>query len=176
MFRETPSVTASPQDARERRQVTWFLPEPVASIVDQVRADVDPVMHALIRPHVTVVHEAEDVDPLELEGLVAGVEAFPVHLGRARRWEPVSHALYLDVTGGSGGLAAVRRALGADPAGEFTPHVTLAHPWTVTPDDASQAWPGLSGWAVDREAIVDRLHLIEGGAAGWRSIAEAALA
>ena len=41
-----------------RRQVTMFLPRPLAERVDEIRTRFDPETARHIRPHITVVHDA----------------------------------------------------------------------------------------------------------------------
>src|SRR5262245_47175207 len=88
-------VTDTPPAGRLRRQVTWFLPEPVASQVDAVRHRSDPLMQALIAPHVTLVHEAGGIDGATVATAARAVPRFSVRIGSARRWPEPDHGLYL---------------------------------------------------------------------------------
>jgi hypothetical protein len=111
-----------------RRQLSLFLPEPERSLVDAVRAEVDPRQHALIPAHVTLCREdeVEDWDALwkRLEAL--GPIRVELELGAPLR---LSHrTILLPVSGSTASFDELRTALLGESAPSMRPHVTLLHP------------------------------------------------
>ncbi|MGH2722073.1 MAG: hypothetical protein ACRDJO_10800 [Actinomycetota bacterium] len=69
----------------------------------------------------------------------------------------------------SGTIGALRRSLQVeDPPGlPYTPHVTLVHPRTATPEQAAAAWNALSGLRVDRPVTIPDVAVTRRTLRGW---------
>jgi len=114
-----------------RRQLSLFVAEPEGAELDALRARADPVQHALIPAHVTLVRD-EDVDDwavvrARLEAL--GPLRLELRLGAPRAME--GGGALLPVVGATAGFDEVRARLLVGQRGAAraqTPHVTLLHP------------------------------------------------
>ena len=166
----------NPVLATSRTQLTLLVPEPAASVLEEVRRRVDPAQAALVPAHVTLAREDE----------LTGLDAVRARL-RAGRLSPLTlvlgcpeifggHGLLLPCTGGRDAYHALRSAvLGAGARGEATPHLTLAHPRNVrAPGNALLETRGLPG---AMRVTFRAVHLVEQAGEGpWRKLERFALA
>jgi len=115
----------------QRRQLSLFVAEPESAELDALRARADPVQHALIPAHVTLVRD-EDVD--DWSAVRARLEALAplrleLELGPPRPME--GGGAFLPVVGPSAAFDELRARLLLGQRGEAraqTPHLTLLHP------------------------------------------------
>jgi hypothetical protein len=157
-----------------RHQVTAFLPEPVAGLVDEVRSVWDPELARRIAAHVTLVHDASPL-ALTIERLrraAVDVAAFRLELGAATRWEADESGIYLDVRDLDGGIRSLREHVMLpplrEPAGiEYEPHVTIVHPRTVAPARRREAWDRLRTWHLTRVVVIETVNVIIETPTGW---------
>lgn len=161
-----------------RRAIVLFVPEPIATLVDELRRRWDPAMSARIDAHLTLVHEVTDHDAAtrRVDEVAALTAPLAVTLTTTRCWSRASYGVYLDVDDRGGAVVALHGQL-ADleaPAWArvaYRPHVTLVHGRTVDPALADQAWASLCDrrmdWLVELPAI-DVIELDE--ATGWSSV------
>ncbi len=160
-----------------RHQATLFLPEPAATLVDEVRSTWDPETARRIAAHVTLVHDAS---PLELtierlRGAAAETAAFRLALGAAARWESGEGGIYLEVRDVDDGVRALREHVMlppiSDPDGtEYEPHVTIVHPRTVAPAGRRAAWDRLRAWHLTRVVVIDAVTVIVETPTGWDTV------
>ena len=119
---------------RTRRQVSLYLPEPARSIIDTVRARVDPIQHELIPAHVTLCRDGEATDRVVVErrlGELARV-AVTLEFGPACLFD--GGGLRLPVTSPTMEFDDLRARLLAGPGTlprPLAPHITLRHPRNV---------------------------------------------
>jgi 2'-5' RNA ligase len=164
-----------------RRQVTMFLPGPVAERIDEVRTRFDPETARRIAPHITVVHDADSakLDELrsQLELVASARPPLSLRLTEARCWGTPEAGIYLATENGPGAIETIRRALGVVDArgAEYVPHVTLTHPRTVPAPRAREAWNALRGWTVDEIVNIDRVAIVELDGSEWRTRATVAM-
>lgn len=113
-----------------RRQLTFFLPHPVAAHVESVRRIMDPVQGRLIAAHVTVCRE-DEIAGLDVAALEAGIRHAPMRslmlrFGPPERFD--GHGMLLGCTAGQHEFRLLRQALLGPAARMMRPHITLAHP------------------------------------------------
>jgi hypothetical protein len=114
-----------------RRQLSLFVPEPVAAALDAARAILDPIQCGLIPAHVTACRDEEMHALLggELEGAIDAASLGPIMLvfGRAVLFD--DHGILLPCISGQEAFATFRaRLLGTSLPRREAPHITLAHP------------------------------------------------
>ena len=147
-----------------------YLPEPLASFVDELRRDVQPGCTA--RSHVTLLpprpidYPAEQAC-IEIESVLRDQPSFEVGLGRVCVF-PVSRVVHISIEEGALKLAQLNRYLnrGACTHSEifvYHPHVTLAQGIMLdTVDEAAalaiRRWDGYSG---PRIFQLDTLTLVQ---------------
>lgn len=159
--------------------MTIFLPEPIASLVQQVRSRYDPVMAGRISPHVTLVYEVPDPTVLaeRLMAACAAAPRFRLRLSGPQCWgnEP-ERGVYLPAEDTDRGIEGLRRQVIQPPFTEpanvvYQPHVTLVHPRTVAVEDCRQAWSELVSWGVPSGTVViDSVAVIGESDCGWAKI------
>lgn len=155
---------------RTRRQLSLFVPAPVAAGIEAVRAIVDPVQRALIPAHVTLCREDElaGIEERELERRMASAPHVPLTLsfGRAKRF--AGHGVLLPCVAGEERFRALREwLLDSNEVREQQPHLTMAHPRNPeTPGDPLATAHGLPELLVVTfsEACLIEQH----GDAPWR--------
>lgn len=114
-----------------RTQLTLFLPEAEARLIESVRRVVDPIQFQLIAAHVTLCREDElvDLDPGELGARFDGGTAKPITLRFGRPEAFHDHGILLPCIDGEKEFRSLRMvALGSNEIRRQTPHITLAHP------------------------------------------------
>lgn len=115
-----------------RDQLSLFIGEPEAELLNARRAVLDPVQAGLIPAHVTVCREDElhDLLPLGIDALAArllGSAPLVLQFGPPERFG--GHGLLLPCTAGQPQLDALRRRLLGEGDLRAQPaHITLAHP------------------------------------------------
>jgi hypothetical protein len=114
-----------------RRQLSLFVPAPIAAALDATRVILDPIQHGLIPAHVTACRDEEMQALLarELEGAIDAASHGPITLvfGRAVPFD--DHGILLPCIAGQEAFAAFRgRLLGTPQPRREAPHITLAHP------------------------------------------------
>lgn len=118
-----------------RRQLTLFVPEAFAGVLEPVRARLDPVQHALIAAHVTLCREDELAhcsgqawrDRLAAYG--ASPRATPLTLTFGSATAFAGHGVLLPCIAGEPDFHALRvLLLGDTTIRRHEPHLTLAHP------------------------------------------------
>ena len=124
-----------------RRQLTLFVSEPERTPLDALRARADPVQHALIAAHVTLVRDEDVADWDVVRARLARLEPLPLELELGPPVELEGGALALAARGPCAAFEALRAAFLAGQPGAAraqTPHLTLLHPrnrahWGLTP-------------------------------------------
>ena len=114
-----------------RRQLSLFIPEPWGSVVDSVRAQADPVQHALIPAHATLVRD-EDVDDWSVVRVrlnLLGPIRMELSVGEVQGCD--YDGAYLPLEGPTHEYDRLRQVLLFDQPGcsrTQAPHITLMHP------------------------------------------------
>lgn len=125
-----------------RRQVSLFLPEPARSIVDAVRARADPVQHALIPAHVTLVREEDVGEWSTVERRLGGLARVAVTLEFGPPRPSDGGGLLLQVASPTMEFDDLRARLLAGPGTlprHLAPHITLHHPRNAAGADRDAA-------------------------------------
>lgn len=146
-----------------RAQLSLWVPPPVASAIDAVRQVVDPVQARLIPAHVTLCRD-EELDALAPEDVRAHLAASPWRGALSLRFGPAErfgeHGILLPCAAGEDAFRALRAAaLGAAPAREQRPHLTLAHP--RNPRAPGNALDAAAALPVPMEVRFTEVHWIE---------------
>lgn len=164
--------------ARARIGVAVPVPEPAASVLTAVRADVGDPAAGLVPPHVTLVPPtsvAERALPEVVEhlaGVAAGVPTFRLALAGTGTFRPVSPVVFVRVVRGGESCGAIQEAARSGPLAQelrfaYHPHVTIAHEVDEPALDRAQA--AMSAFSA--EFLVDRFALYQQGADGvWRVV------
>jgi 2'-5' RNA ligase len=161
-----------------RFQGTLFLPEPVSTVVQAIRASFDPHSAAEIAPHITLVYENEITSAAHLRERLAEISGaitpFRLRLSEPRTWgSGPEEGIYLSVEDVEGALAALRGRLTASltcspPASDFQPHVTLIHPGRTSPGSCREAWNSLHRGSEPIDAfIVGSVSVIRKSGGRW---------
>ncbi len=114
-----------------RRQLSLFVPEVSAALIEVIRQHVDPVQSRLIRAHVTLARD-EEVEPLSPDLVAerlrqACISPLTLRFGAPKSFE--GHGVLLPCTGGAPDFHRLRaHVLGSSSVAEPTAHLTLAHP------------------------------------------------
>lgn len=114
-----------------RIQLSMYVPEPEAGVLEAVRRKLDPVQSSLIPAHVTLCRENElaFVGPEELNSRLTDAHANSVtlHFGRPEPFH--EHGILLPCIAGEQEFRALReQVLGTRAIRLQSPHITLAHP------------------------------------------------
>lgn len=162
-----------------------YVPEPLASFLDKLRAEISPGCN--LRAHLTVLPPRPlDIDPegawKEIRQRFQTLAPFIVELEQVRVFE-VTEVVYLSVGAGMHELRRLHqrlnqgRAIFAEPY-KYHPHITLGQElpaeqlaWVI--DLAGHRWREYSG---PRQFSVDRLTFVQNQAGrGWSDLAESEL-
>ncbi|QSQ23234.1 2'-5' RNA ligase family protein [Pyxidicoccus parkwayensis] len=114
-----------------RRQLTLFVPGPLAEEIEAVRHVVDPVQKRLIPAHVTLCREDElgGRSEGELDALLVAPHLKPVTLRFGEPEAFYEHGIVMYCIEGLEDFQALRQSiLGAHGLKVHRPHLTLAHP------------------------------------------------
>jgi 2'-5' RNA ligase len=120
----------------QNHHATIFIPIDLASSIEAVRREWDPIMANQIAAHVTLVYprEARDVDLLveRLQTACAHIPPFRLRVGRLAYFGRPEDGVYIEVVDVDGGFDALREQVLRPPFERiaFPPHVTLIHPRT----------------------------------------------
>jgi len=164
-------------DCGVRQQLTLFAPEPIAGVLNALRAQLDPVQHGLIGAHVTLGRDAEtaELDAVAFAARFAPARDGPIALtfGAADVFD--GHGLRVPCIAGEPAFAALRaRLLGGAAIRRETPHITLAHP--RNPKAEGSALEHARRVATPLTITFETVSLITTAqAAPWRIVATAAL-
>ena len=114
-----------------RRQLTLFLPESAAALVEQIRQQYDPHQHALIKAHLTLCREDEIADWDKVFETISNSKepAIKLLFGPPTRFEQ-GRGLWLealDPTPFNGLRKTVLQQVITEPR-QQVPHITLMHP------------------------------------------------
>ena len=140
-------------------------------VVEEIRRRWDPATAALVAAHLTLVYEVDD-DVVARLRRVAGITApLGFVVTRAACWGSPAGGIYLAVDDSLGAIGALRRFLqvGDPPGLVYTPHVTLVHPRSATPQRAAAAWEDLSGLRLDERVTVGEVALVLHTGRGWEA-------
>lgn len=153
-----------------RLQLSLFVPEPVATILESVRRVLDPVQASLIPAHVTLCREDElvgvDEDALRSRIAAAPLRQLVLDFGAP---EPFSgHGILLPCVAGEPEFQQVRRwILASASVRRLAPHITLAHP--RNPKAVGNDLQNAAALAGGTSATFEIVHRIEQvGSAPWR--------
>jgi 2'-5' RNA ligase len=157
-----------------RRQLSLFVAEPEAARLEELRALLDPVQHALIPAHATLAREDELALVFD-EDLHERLQSVPFRELLLRFEVPESfhgHGILMRASDGSADFEQLRRrVLGGRPRA-FVPHLTLAHPRNPQAPGNALA-TALASLPVPIELRFDTLNLIEQRDGGpWRVLAQ----
>jgi 8-oxo-dGTP pyrophosphatase MutT (NUDIX family)/2'-5' RNA ligase len=170
-FSVRPPVTpASPH-------VTAFV-EPVPEALGAARARWDPVMAALVAPHVTVAYP--DELPPALDELVASVERvaanaapFALRLGDVEHDGDPDRGLFVAVDDADGGWQRLRDAVTGGSDRTVPPHVTLVH--QRSSGLGRSAWPELAALDVAGSFTVSSVAVTAFADGHWATVARCPL-
>lgn len=134
-----------------RRQLTLFVAEPERTPLEALRARADPVQHALIAAHVTLVRDEDVADWSVVRERFAALEPLPLELcfGPPACFE--GGGVGLTACAATAAFHGLRARLLAGQPGALrvqVPHLTLLHPrnqarWGMTPAEVLvQPLPG----------------------------------
>ena len=117
-------------DPGTRTQLSLFVPGPARTLLDALRARADPLQHALIPAHATLVRDEDVTSWAVLRDRLAGLG--PVRVELALGSPVLQHGgAYLPGVDSAGQFDALRRRLLFDQPGRGrtqSPHLTLMHP------------------------------------------------
>ena len=121
----------SVDDVVTRIQLSMWVPEPEAGLLEVVRRQLDPVQSSLIPPHVTLCREDElalvEQDELISRFTSAHAVSITLRFGRAEPFH--EHGILLPCIAGEQDFRALREhLLGTRAIRREAPHITLAHP------------------------------------------------
>ena len=160
-----------------RRQLSLYVAEPEASMLEALRLVLDPVQQALIPAHATLAREGEfgQRSDLEWRERVAGLREPCLRMGFGIAEAFHEHGILLHCLAGQEGFEALRARVLGPALLPLAPHITLAHP-------RNPRAPGNS-LAAARAALPERLdlrfdtlNLVEQHNGGrWRVLARARL-
>ena len=131
-----------------RLQLTLFVPDDVAAVLEPIRQRLDPVQQGLIGSHVTLCREDELAEsPLAvLHGVAQRPMAITLTFGAPVGFD--SHGVLLPCIDGATEFHGLRAAiLGSTAIRQHAAHITLAHPrnprapGNSTPSEISLATP-----------------------------------
>lgn len=167
-------------DPAELLQVSLFLPEPVATVIQTIRAEFDPRSAAAIRPHITVLYENELTKAdlrSDLSMWALTRRPFGVELSEPRLWgkEP-DEGIYLGVADVEDGISSLRhqvlsRVSSDQPTIEYVPHVTLVHSDHVDRASAVRGWTNLRQRGAFGWCALDGVSLIQQWGDTWSEVA-----
>lgn len=129
---------------RWRRQVTLFVPDAAAGVLEPIRQCLDPIQHGLIPAHVTLCRDDEiAVLPLaEFEVRLAQIALPPLTLQFGPPEMFAGHGILRPCIAGMADFQRLRVALlGPEATGMHHAHITLAHP--RNPRAPENVTPGL---------------------------------
>lgn len=145
-----------------RRQLTLFAAGPTGDAIERVRAQLDPVQHALIAAHVTLCRE-DEIEGITVEELGrrlgdAGTTPLTLTFGAPEAFS--GHGVLLPCVDGEPAFHHLRTALLAtDAIRRHAPHITLAHPRNPRADaNVPGIWSSL---VTPITLTFDRVDLIE---------------
>jgi 2'-5' RNA ligase len=143
-----------------RRQLTMFVPEPVASAIESVRRVLDPIQSSLIAAHVTLCREDEllNLNAIRRRLQQSMPAAITLRFGAPQVF--MGHGILLECAAGLDAFRALRmQVLESDAVRDQAPHITLAHPRNPqAPRSSLQAATELSAGL---EIIFGEVALIE---------------
>lgn len=114
-----------------RIQLSLYVPVALAHTIEALRQTLDPIQHALIPAHVTLLRDEEAalVDPATLTERLARGPLAPLILSFGAAVVFDGHGLLLPCTAGEPAFHHLRsELLGTAPQRRLQPHLTLAHP------------------------------------------------
>lgn len=155
-----------------RVQLSLYVPEPEASVLETARCVLDPIQRSLFPAHVTLCREDE------LAQLAAGslasrlanppVKSLTLHFGKAEWFPP--HAILLPCISGEDEFRSLREhILNSCHIKHQAPHITLAHPRNpkATGNTLANAYLLPEAMAVTFTSV----NLIEqSGSSAWRIV------
>jgi 2'-5' RNA ligase len=164
-----------------RVQGTLFLPEPISTVVQDVRAAFDPHSAAEIAPHITLVYENEITSAAYLRERLTEISgattALRLRLSEPRTWgSGPEEGIYLSVEDVEGAITALRGRLTTSlacspPPIDFQPHVTLVHAGRTSPASCREAWNTLNRGFMPIDAfIVGSVSVIQKSGGRWRQL------
>jgi 2'-5' RNA ligase len=160
-----------------RRQLTLFVAEPLASVLDAVRRTLDPVQASLIAAHVTLCRE-DEIERTSAEALLNQLKSWrmgPITLAFGQLIRFAGHGVLLPCQQGSDEFQRLRRCLlGSQEVREHAAHLTLAHPKnpqsTGNTDSALAVCPNALELQFASVALIEQQ-----GSKPWRLLEEASL-
>jgi 2'-5' RNA ligase len=167
-------------DRAERLQVSLFIPEPLATVIQTIRADFDSRSAAAIQPHITVLYENEltEVDPRsDLTTWALTRRPFGVELSEPRLWgDAPDKGIYLGVADVEDGISSLRHLVLSrdsldEPTIEYVPHVTLVHPDRVDRASAVRGWNRLRQCGAFGWCAISGMSLIQQSVDTWGEVA-----
>jgi 2'-5' RNA ligase len=112
-----------------RKQLSMYVPESVAKIIEIVRKTVDPIQSALIPAHITLCREDELEDNSKLHDRLSSISFKPLTLRFGRPEIFLDHGLLLNCIEVADEFCLLREyLLDSKSIRNQTPHITLAHP------------------------------------------------
>ena len=114
-----------------RRQLSLYVPEPLRSVFDTVRAQADLIQHALIPAHATLVRDGDVDDWSVVRARMEALAPVQVELAVEGLQFDDRGGTYLMLVDRDESFARLRASLLADQPGSArvqTPHLTLMHP------------------------------------------------
>lgn len=119
-----------------RRQITLFVPSPLAPRINALRRRFNPVQASLIAAHVTL---CRDDELLQWDRQQSHVQQLSSHSVELQFGSPVKegHGVYLPAVNGADAFHRLRQLVLEDANCRIqTPHITLVHPRNGTCSDA----------------------------------------
>ena len=165
-----------------RVQVSLFLPDPVATVVQALRARFDSGSAQIIRPHITALYESElsEAAPgieVVLADCASMRQTFQVELSEPRLWNNgPSDGIYVGVDDVDEGISSLRdhflmRGLVRELSPDYVPHVTLVHAGRVDPTSAIRAWKSLETLGSLGRCAIGGMSLIQESDGAWDDLA-----
>jgi 2'-5' RNA ligase len=145
-----------------RRQLSLYVPAPVAASLEAARRLFDPVQHRLIPAHVTVCREDEIADLPEsvVQSRLGQAQIGPITLQFGPPEQFSGHGILLNCLGGEGDFHRLRVCLlGTAGIRRQPPHITLAHP--RNPKAPGNQLDNIATWPEGFSITFSTLYLIE---------------
>ena len=164
-----------------RVQVSLYLPEPIATVVQALRARFDPRSAQIIRPHITALYESELTEAAPgidfLADCASMRQTFQVELSEPRVWNNgPSDGIYVGVDDVDEGISSLRnhflmRGLVRELSPGYVPHVARVHAGRVDPTSAIRAWNSLESRGSLGECAIGGMSLIQESDGAWDDLA-----
>ena len=155
-----------------RRQLTLFVDEYDAGIIEQIRMEYNPVQYGLIKSHVTLCREEELEQADKILEQLPQLDHGPVmiNFGPIERFSG-GKGLWLPGTGDNEQFHSLRKHIlqGEDDVKRTVPHITLIHPRNA--DCTDTIFETIKKTDLPQQLLFNNISLVEQeNEVGWKTI------